>query len=330
MPGGIGLTMEGHHQLSASEDAGQVRDRLEQLYGANRFSFLGDDRQARARLDQFQLPGASIVHAAFSTGFRIDMEGTPEERGSLGIFLRTSGNVDVRTDAGSVRCLTGQWIPFSAGTTRAVRSHNDLQDVAILLREEAVTSALQGWLGVSPDEALRLDPLPFSTDLAARWTELVTALQALARMGNSPPRAMRDLLDYGITLILDGHPHNFTTYRRRAAPGRLDPDQVALLHSYVADSLDTKITVAALARLVGMGTTKFFAAFRDAFGMTPTQFVRRERLRRAEWLLKYSRMSIADIAATTGFAGQSHLTVWLLEETGMTPYAYRRRNGDLN
>lgn len=322
--------MEGHHQRSTSEDAGQVRDRLEQLYGANRFAFLGDDRQARARLDQFQLPGASIVQAAFSTGFRIDMEGTAEERGSLGIFLRARGSVDVRTDTGSVQCQAGQWIPFSAGTTRAVSSYNDLQDVAILLGEGAVASALQGWLGGSPDEALRLDPFPFSADLAARWTELVTALRALARMGNSPPRAVRDLLDYGITLILDGHPHNFSNYRRGAVPGRLDPDQVAMLHSYVADSLDTKITVAALAGLVGMGTTKFFAAFRDAFGTTPTRFVRRERLRRAQWLLENSRMSIADIAAATGFAGQSHLTVWLLEETGMTPHAYRRRNGNPN
>lgn len=64
--------------------------------------------------------------------------------------------------------------------------------------------------------------------------------------------------------------------------------------------------------------------------MTPSHFVRRERIRRAQRLLERSRLSIADIAATTGFASQSHLTVWLLEESGMTPYIYRKRKGILS
>lgn len=318
--------MEGGHQRSVNEDAGQVRDRLERLYGANRFAFLGDDRRAQARLNQSQLPGASIVRAAFSTGFRIKMEGTLEERGSLGIFMRTRGAVDVRTTAGNVHCVVGQWTPFSAGVTRAVRSDQGLRDVAVLLDGGTITSAVRSWLGSSPDEPLRLDPHPFSAELAARWTELTIALQALARMRDCPPLMVGGLLDHGIGLILDHHPHNFSKYRRRSKKGGFTPTQAAVLRKYIAGCLDETITVATLAGLVNMGTTRFFAAFREAFGTTPGQFLRRERLQRARWLLEHSNMSIADIAAATGFAGQSHFTSLFSEEAGVTPHVYRKRS----
>ena len=310
------------HNLGA--DAGEIRARLQQLYGANRFAFLGDDRSARASLDVSRLAGAGIVRAAFSTGFRFELEGLETPQGALVIFLREVGSVNVRTEQETVHCTPGHWIPFSAGQTRAVRAERGLKDIALQFDGETVSSSVRRWIGSGPDEPLRLEPRPFSPALAGRWNALASALQALARMPDCPPDVVRGLVDHGIGLLLDLHPHNFSRYRR-SAPGVLDPEQIARLRQYIAQSLDTDITVATLARLTGMGTTSFFAAFRNAFGTTPGSFVRQQRLDRARWLLENSAMRIADIAAETGFASQSHLTSRLLAETGMTPRDHRRR-----
>lgn len=318
--------MTASHQIFASADTDQVRETLNSLYGRNRFAFVGDDRRARVTLEQSTLASVGIVCATFSTGFRIDMEGAAEAPGSLGIFMREMGSVNVQTDTGNVHCTQGQWIPFSAGVTRSVSAGPGLRDIAILLDGEAVASALRHWIGASPDEPLHFDPVPFSSDLATRWGELTAALRALASIRDCPPLAVRGLLDHGIGLILDNHPHNFSHFRRPYVDAPLDPTRIARLRNYIASSLDKDIKVSTLARLAGMKTSSFLTAFRDAFGTTPGRFVREERLRRACWLLEHSDTSIAHIAAETGFASQSHLTSRLLAATGTTPRQYRKRS----
>ncbi|MGH7630000.1 MAG: helix-turn-helix transcriptional regulator [Gemmatimonadales bacterium] len=60
-------------------------------------------------------------------------------------------------------------------------------------------------------------------------------------------------------------------------------------------------------------------------GCTFGEFVRSLRITAACDQLRNSRKSIAEIAADTGFADQSHLTRALRNHIGMTPARYRNR-----
>ena len=64
----------------------QVATTLASLYGKNRFSFMGDDRPARATLHGRSAGGVGVVRARFSTAFRLNLEGLAPDRGGLAIF----------------------------------------------------------------------------------------------------------------------------------------------------------------------------------------------------------------------------------------------------
>ena len=75
-----------------------------------------------------------------------------------------------------------------------------------------------------------------------------------------------------------------------------------------------------------MSRTQFLRAFAAAFGLPPHAWALQQRLARAEALLAQGAV-LADAAAASGFADQSHMTRAFRRFRGYTPgqYAARRR-----
>ncbi|MEF3129654.1 AraC family transcriptional regulator [Rhizobium leguminosarum] len=65
-------------------------------------------------------------------------------------------------------------------------------------------------------------------------------------------------------------------------------------------------------------------AFRETTGMTPYQWVLRERIDRARNLLRTSKTPLAEVAIACGFADQSHFTRVFAGIVGTTPGNWRR------
>jgi AraC family transcriptional regulator len=83
-----------------------------------------------------------------------------------------------------------------------------------------------------------------------------------------------------------------------------------------------------LAREAGVHPVHLAASFRKHFGETVGERVQRKRVELAARLLTSTAdMPIADVAAETGFADQSHLTRTFKKITGRTPGEYRRAFG---
>lgn len=61
-----------------------------------------------------------------------------------------------------------------------------------------------------------------------------------------------------------------------------------------------------------------------SFGDGITQYVRRNRIRKAEKLLGESDKKIAEIAELVGFPDYNYFTKVFKKETGFTPREYRR------
>lgn len=129
---------------------------------------------------------------------------------------------------------------------------------------------------------------------AGYWTELTDALMA-------------HLLD---DYLLDAN-----------GPDRavLTPDIVARINDYVIAHLDERIDVDTLADLAVKGRSHFPRIFRRSVGMSPHQYVIRLRLRQALRLMMQQEMTLAEVAAATGFVDQSHLCHWVKRIHGVTP-----------
>ena len=102
------------------------------------------------------------------------------------------------------------------------------------------------------------------------------------------------------------------------ARGRLGKEVLNRLRDYVMANLDEPIEVAALAKIAGRSPFHFTRIFTRSVGVTPHRYIVHLRLRRAIELVRDGRSGLAEIAARTGFADQSHLSRWVRRVHGVS------------
>jgi len=78
-----------------------------------------------------------------------------------------------------------------------------------------------------------------------------------------------------------------------------------------------------LARDAGVHRVHLARAFRDHFGETLGEYLRRRRLDRARGLLADGSLSLSQVAHLAGYADQSHLTRAIRQAMGTTPARLR-------
>jgi AraC-like DNA-binding protein len=93
---------------------------------------------------------------------------------------------------------------------------------------------------------------------------------------------------------------------------------------YIEANLSRPIYLSQLGDAVGLSRMHFAAQFRAATGYTPSRYVQRCKIARAQALLRNPSMSIVDVALTLGFSTQAHFTVVFKSVVGNTPARWRR------
>lgn len=100
--------------------------------------------------------------------------------------------------------------------------------------------------------------------------------------------------------------------------------QLEKIKKYVSDNVDTTLSVSDLAEVAGVKPFEFPRAFRSTVGITPYQYIIRERIEWAEYLLCSTDLSLAEISYTAGFSSQSHFTRTFRKQKGATPQGFRQ------
>jgi AraC family transcriptional regulator len=101
--------------------------------------------------------------------------------------------------------------------------------------------------------------------------------------------------------------------------------KVGRLIDFIEENLDRDLSLEVLAAEVSLNSLYLPRAFKKVLGQTPHQYVLRRRIERARGLLSNTDMPIVDVALTTGFSSQSHLSNWVLRITGVSPASFRRQ-----
>lgn len=78
--------------------------------------------------------------------------------------------------------------------------------------------------------------------------------------------------------------------------------------AYIEENFATAMTSAGLAAHFGYTDAHFCRKFKEATGLTPTNYIRIYRLERANDLLKAGDLSVAEVAARCGFADANYFT----------------------
>jgi AraC family transcriptional regulator len=99
--------------------------------------------------------------------------------------------------------------------------------------------------------------------------------------------------------------------------------QIQQAIDYIHTYLNRDLSLAELASVVNISPTYFASLFKQKMGISPHQYVIRQRVERAKLMLSKTDLAIADIALQVGFSSQSHLTQQFKRLTGMTPRQVR-------
>ena len=140
-----------------------------------------------------------------------------------------------------------------------------------------------------------------------------------------PPSEARLRVDH-LTRVLAAHVLGAGSQLRPASRSWQDlpARQMRMLQDYIRSNLASDISIGDLANLLGLSRTQFLRRFKASTGTSPYQRVMEARVERAKELLADPHMSLPDIAASCGFASQSHLTTVFQRFVKLSPSAFRR------
>ncbi|MDB5474856.1 MAG: hypothetical protein JWP49_367 [Phenylobacterium sp.] len=145
------------------------------------------------------------------------------------------------------------------------------------------------------------------------------AMAAAVRVAREMPGAVRD------AAVVEAAAWELIGAVAEDQPGRSTPGWAHLAFEAVMDdAAEADLSVADIARAVGVHPVHLARVFRQAWGCSPGELMRWRRVERACDLLRDTAWPAAEIAAAVGFVDQSHMTRAFRAVTGLPPGGWRR------
>ena len=105
--------------------------------------------------------------------------------------------------------------------------------------------------------------------------------------------------------------------------GGLPISQIRKVEDYVAANLAEDIAIERLAQLVELSPSHFAHVFKESTGMTPLQFITRQRITHAQQLIRETSRSLIDVGLEVGYTSPSHFAQVFRRVVGVTPTEFR-------
>ena len=118
---------------------------------------------------------------------------------------------------------------------------------------------------------------------------------------------------------------NYSTanLKQENAHGGLSGYRLRRVKEFINANLEEDLSLAEIAAVSDLSQYHFARAFRTSTGLTPQQYLMRQRVERAKELLASDELPIVEISLRTGFKNQSHFTTLFRKLTNCTPKSWR-------
>ncbi|ROM33552.1 AraC family transcriptional regulator [Pseudomonas poae] len=107
------------------------------------------------------------------------------------------------------------------------------------------------------------------------------------------------------------------------ATGGLSAWRESLVKKLILEGLGETLEVTELARACALSRSHFSRAFKCSTGLSPQDWIRRQRITRAKQLIQDTDLTLTQISLECGFCDQAHFCHIFTRSEGITPFAWR-------
>ena len=285
-----------HAHIRDLDEAVQV---VGQIYDPHQLSL---HRRAAALDVSLDITGAKtwpIVRLCYGASVRVDTD----FRDLMLIKRCVEGTGKVRQGGKHAQWRPGSIIPISPNLGTVLDFEQEFASISLKLDTRRLELLCSRWLGHPVDEGLRFALTPFSRTLQRAWNSTLAVLESGGFGVNELPQAAEAALEeFVLTLLLRGHPHNFSEELER--PERRPVSRlVRRAVQFVEEHAGSALTTSEIAAGIGASVRALQAGFRKWRQVTPTKYLRTVRLQRVRDALLQAEPSttVTDVALDHGF-----------------------------
>ena len=154
--------------------------------------------------------------------------------------------------------------------------------------------------------------------------QLAIALTVALRDGTAEDGLYIDTLAQMMAVHLARHHSAQSRPPRIGAAQTISGSKMRRVLDYIEDNLDSDLSLEAMAAEVHLSPIYLARAFKAAVGRSPHRYVLGRRVERAKELLRNTELPVVDVALSSGFSSQSHLSYWFQRYMGVSPAVYRQ------
>lgn len=208
------------------------------------------------------------------------------------------------------------------GATIETRHKGDPEILQVYVRQSAYETAVNEMYGCSASEA---EIIPRYAILDPLLEQLVLAIRNALQNGSDKDGLYMDSIAYMIAVHLARHHSSRSREASVTAPKALPGWKTQRLIEFIEENIDGDLSLEMMAREVQLCPIYLARVFKAAVGQSPHRYVLERRIERAKGLLRNTDLPTVDVALTSGFSSQSHLSNWFRRIVGVSPANYRRQ-----
>jgi AraC-like DNA-binding protein len=177
------------------------------------------------------------------------------------------------------------------------------------------------------DWKLRFNEYHFDND-----TEITELINKLIRVCSSPDSGKNVYADLGLKELLIRLIQSQRLGQILSQPSNTNKSRLHFVMDYISQNLTEKIAIDTLSRKAYLSRNNFFKMFREQFGLSPLEYINRERIKLAKNLLAEDDDSVSEVSHQCGFNDTNYFVRLFHRMEGITPGMYRqscRRSGEL-
>lgn len=318
-----------HYLRLRSDNIDEACETITRAYDAHVLTPIGSQHNRQISLYHADLQSLSLSIVDYQSDVSVEvgrLSGTY-------VLMPVRGHLEVQCAAGHYHCRPGDAVVLNTGTElRKILRHNYKQ--LVLKFDAAALAAQLRQLGVALAEPLRFQaPLRGGGRAGASWWRALHYVLEELRHSDpaaSPPLVTEPLERLLMQNLLRNQPHNHSRALCDPAAQQPTPWYVRRAEQYLQANAGHCLSLASLARCIGVSQRSLQYGFNKSHGVSPMQYLKRLRLRRARQALLAGRPgdSVTPVAMACGFRQLGRFSRQYKECFGESPSQTLRRCGD--